>query len=86
MAPQCNIDSRGAKLRLFMGIGTLVVAAGLLAAGLLSLVDEEQQGWAIVGGLVLIALGGFAVYEGLNRWCVAKAIIAKFFKRGGETG
>lgn len=81
MAPQCNIDSRGAKLRLFMGIGTLVVAAGLLAAGFLSLVEEDQKGWAIVGGLVLLGLGALGVYEGINHWCVAKAMLAKFFGR-----
>jgi hypothetical protein len=68
MAHHCNIDGRGAKLRLLMGIGTLVVAVVLLVAGLLSLVEEELAGWATVGGFVLVGLGGLAVYEGINHW------------------
>jgi len=83
MAPQCNLNDRGAKLRLWMGIVTVVIAAVLVAAGVLSLIDSEMQAAAIWGGVVLMALGAFGIYEGLNKWCVAKAIMAKFF-RGDE--
>lgn len=62
----CNIDYRGRALRL--GLGTLLVILGVAAAA---------DGRLLSAGL-LLAGGGFSLFEGIQGWCAVKAVLPKF--------
>ena len=59
----CNIDKRG---RLFRGFGGLVA----IGIGIYLLLRTEHDFWATG----LLALGAFALFEGLKGWCALRAI------------
>ena len=67
---QCNIDKRGQFLRTSMGVVTALVGVGLLAARF-GLGVEAVPLWA---GLAALAGGGFMIFEGVNGWCVVRAM------------
>lgn len=67
---QCNIDARGKSVRLITGM--VMVALGVIAGALTGLGVVGPWGWVIVG--VLIAVGGFAVFEARAGWCVVRAM------------
>jgi hypothetical protein len=65
----CNIDARGARIRLVWGILNLIAAALAAAAAI---------GWHlwwpwIVAGLCAAA-GIFALFEARKKWCVMRAL------------
>jgi len=66
---QCNIDHRGARVRLWWGIGSLLVAVTLAVIAL-----WRQS--VIVGCIATAAAvgGGFAIFEARKRWCVLRAV------------
>lgn len=67
---QCNIDARGKAARLAGGV--ISCAAGLIAA--LLWLSGLAGGWALAVGIALLALGGFAVFEGWAGWCALRAM------------
>lgn len=67
---QCNIDRRGRVLRTTMGVVTALVGAGLLAARF-ALDVAAVPTWA---GVAALAGGAFMIFEGVNGWCVARAM------------
>jgi len=67
---QCNIDKRGQALRTTMGVITGLVGAGLLAARFAFDVAAVPT-WA---GIAALAGGAFMIFEGVNGWCVVRAM------------
>ncbi len=67
---QCNIDRRGQVLRTTMGVVTALAGAGLLAARFAFDVAAVPA-WA---GIAAIVGGGFMIFEGVNGWCVVRAM------------
>ena len=67
---QCNIDKRGRVLRTTMGVVTVLVGAGLVAAALL----DRLSPWAIYAGIAAVLGGAFMIFEGVNGWCVVRAM------------
>ena len=70
MPPTCNINSKGKALRLAMGC--IVAAVGLL----LVLVWAYPAGtrWPWIVSLIIIAFGGFQIFEGWAGWCAVRAM------------
>ncbi len=67
---QCNIDARGKRARLLVGLGFLFAAVvlGVLVA---LTVLPVWVGWIALGaGLG----GGFAVFEARHGWCAVRAM------------
>ena len=67
---QCNIDRRGQVLRTTMGVVTTLIGAGLLAARMAFDVASVPA-WA---GIAALAGGAFMIFEGVNGWCVVRAL------------
>ena len=67
---QCNIDARGKAVRLLSGV--VMVVLGVIAGALTGLAVIGGWGWAVAG--VLIAVGGFAIFEARAGWCVVRAM------------
>lgn len=67
---QCNIDQRGRTARIITGVVVDAIGAGLIAAWAL----EFLPAWALWAGLGSIAGGAFTIFEGLNGWCVVRAM------------
>jgi hypothetical protein len=67
---QCNIDKRGQFLRTSMGAVTALVGVGLLAARFTAGLETVPL-WA---GLAAVAGGAFMIFEGVNGWCVVRAM------------
>ncbi len=68
MGLTCNIDRTGRKIRL---IGGLVG----MAAGVTWIITGWPGGTiAWIGGVLLIALGAFGVFEGTIGWCAVRAM------------
>ncbi|MFM7107971.1 MAG: YgaP-like transmembrane domain [Planctomycetaceae bacterium] len=67
---QCNIDKRGRALRTTMGAVTSLVGVGLLAARYVFDIGDVPQ-WA---GIAALAGGAFMIFEGVNGWCVVRAM------------
>jgi UPF0716 family protein affecting phage T7 exclusion len=68
---QCNIDRRGQRTRLVLGLVLLLAAVGLALTWLLGF----ASGWWVT--VVLVALfgsGGFAIFEARKRWCALRAM------------
>lgn len=77
MALKCNIDSRGAMLRLVGGIvSVLLGVAALIAVFAADAFAEHREAMVIFGGL-LIGFGAFGIFEGVNKWCAFKALLAR---------
>jgi hypothetical protein len=68
---QCNIDRRGRLLRTSMGIVTGLAGAALLGAWACGLLPQP---WAIWAGIAAILGGGFMIFEGVNGWCIVRAM------------
>jgi hypothetical protein len=67
---QCNIDKRGQMLRTTMGAITALIGAGLLAARFAFDVAAVPT-WA---GIAALVGGAFMMFEGVNGWCVVRAM------------
>ena len=67
---QCNIDRRGRTLRTTMGIVTDLVGTGLVAAAVLGALPA----WALYAGIAALVGGAFMIFEGVNGWCVVRAL------------
>jgi len=67
---QCNIDKRGQTLRTTMGVVTALAGAGLIGARFGAGLDAVPL-WA---GLAALAGGAFMIFEGVNGWCVVRAM------------
>ncbi len=67
---QCNIDRRGQALRTTMGSVTTFVGIALLAARFAFGVASVPA-WA---GIAALAGGAFMIFEGVNGWCVVRAM------------
>lgn len=67
---QCNIDQRGCTARIITGIIVDAIGAGLIAAWALGFLPA----WALWAGLGSIAGGAFTIFEGLNGWCIVRAM------------
>ena len=67
---QCNIDKRGRILRTTMGIVTDAVGTGLVAAAIFGWLPS----WALYAGIAAMLGGAFMIFEGVNGWCVVRAM------------
>ena len=67
---QCNIDKRGRVLRTTLGIATAAVGAVLLAGHFLG----RLPGWSLPAGIAATLGGAFMIFEGVNGWCVVRAM------------
>ena len=67
---QCNIDRRGRALRTTMGIVTDAVGTGLVAAAIFGWLPS----WALYAGIAAMLGGAFLIFEGVNGWCVVRAM------------
>jgi len=67
---QCNIDRRGRTLRITLGIVTDLVGTGLVAASVLGALPA----WALYAGIAAVVGGAFMIFEGVNGWCVVRAM------------
>lgn len=74
MAMQCNIDRRGKKLRLLMGIFNLLLAVLCLAMHWLS--PWPSIGW-IISSILLCLCGLFTIFEAYMNWCALRAMNIK---------
>jgi len=68
---QCNIDAKGKALRLTSGIIVSMAGVVLLALAMLGVATGN---WAWITGILLIAFGGFQVFEGSAGWCIVRAM------------
>ena len=66
----CNLDSKGKALRLISGI--IVCIIGFAVAWGWAAGSADWRRWLIA--LVVIALGGFQIFEGWAWWCVVRAM------------
>jgi hypothetical protein len=69
MAPTCNIDEKGAKVRQVWGVMCLMVAVLL---GLMAFWSGTWWLWIVVGAAFLAGI--FALYEAKKKWCVVRAM------------
>jgi len=65
----CNIDQRGRRARLVMGILTDTIGTAILVAGIVL-----RQTPLIVLGVIGMAAGGFMIFESMAGWCVVRAL------------
>ena len=65
----CNIDQRGRRARLLMGVLTDTTGTALLVAGIVL-----GQRPLIVGGIVCMVAGAFMIFEGIAGWCAVRAM------------
>ena len=68
---QCNIDAKGKALRLISGL--IVSLAGVVLLVLVWLGVTEAN-WPWITGALLVAFGGFQVFEGWAGWCIVRAM------------
>ena len=68
---QCNIDRRGRTLRTTMGIVTDLIGTGLVIAWALGALPDA---WALWAGIAAMLGGAFMIFEGVNGWCVVRAL------------
>jgi len=69
---QCNINRRGAQVRLVWGIVNLAAGAALAVVALWTAVTWL---WLLAGACA--ALGALAVFEARKKWCVLRAMGVK---------
>lgn len=67
---QCNIDQSGRMLRTTLGIVVAVVGVLLLAGNRLGWLPS----WSFTTGIAAVLGGGFMIFEGVNGWCVVRAM------------
>jgi uncharacterized membrane protein YecN with MAPEG domain len=68
---QCNIDARGRLARLISGIVVSIIAMIVLA--LAAMGTLAAWWWWLVGAL-LLASGGFQIFEARSGWCIMRAM------------
>jgi hypothetical protein len=68
---QCNIDRRGRLLRTGMGVATDLAGTGLVLGWLLGWLPDA---WALWTGVAAMLGGAFMIFEGVNGWCVVRAM------------
>lgn len=71
LAKQCNINTKGKAIRLFIGF-ILILLAGIV--GVLLALGSAHGLWLWVIALGLLAMGTFALYEGWSGWCAMRAM------------
>ena len=69
-AMQCNIDSRGKRVRLINGIVTVVIGLVLMFAWAIG--SAGWLPWAIT--IATLASGAFMIFEARAGWCVVRAM------------
>ena len=69
-AMQCNIDSRGKRVRLINGIVTVVIGLVLMFAWAIG-----SAGWVPwVTTIAVFASGAFMIFEARAGWCAVRAM------------
>ena len=68
---QCNIDSRGKVARLITGCITLIIGIAVMVAVATALISGW---WTWLLGIMLLAFGGFQIFEAWAGWCVVRAM------------
>lgn len=68
---QCNIDRRGRVLRTSMGVVTDLVGTGLVLAWASGALPDA---WVLWTGVAAMLGGAFMIFEGVNGWCVVRAM------------
>jgi hypothetical protein len=67
----CNIDSRGRRLRAVTGMFSLAVGLVLVMAGIV----WPELAWKFVGiGIFAILCGAFQIFESRKGWCALRAM------------
>lgn len=70
MTLQCNIDARGKRMRLVMGL--ILILAAIAIAGLWAIPAGSLGGWIVAAALLLS--GAFCLYEARHSWCALRAM------------
>jgi hypothetical protein len=70
MPPTCNIDSRGKRARLILGL--LQLTAAIAIAALRAYPKNSKPAWTLVS--VLLATGLFTIFESRAGWCALRAL------------
>jgi hypothetical protein len=70
MALQCNIDAKGKAIRL--GYGIVLAIAGLVLILVWAMPRGGWFEWTV--SLLLLAGGGFAIFEARAGWCIVRAM------------
>lgn len=68
---QCNIDRRGSSIRIAIAVVHLV-AASILGVLMLLAILTSPWWWAALA--ILLAVGAFTLFEGVNGWCAVRAM------------
>ena len=68
---QCNIDARGKRVRLLIGLASLAAAAVVAALILLNVIPG---GWMWTAVVCAAGCGAFGVFEARNGWCAMRAM------------
>ncbi len=66
----CNIDARGKRVRLVIGMVSFAFGCVLLLAW--ALPTASATAWAVSGAA--IAAGAFAIFEARKGWCALRAL------------
>lgn len=69
----CNIDARGKVVRLVYG--AMMIVGGLVTIVLWAWGSSSWIPWTV--SAVLLALGGFGLFEARAGWCVVRALGVK---------
>ena len=67
---QCNIDQSVRLLRTTLGIVTAGAGVLLLVAHRLGWLPS----WSLAAGIAALLGGAFMIFEGVNGWCVVRAM------------
>jgi len=70
LSMQCNIDKRGRLVRLWIGIFSILCGIGLIAATVIA----AWATWFYLLAALMIAAGGFALFEASKKWCAVRAM------------
>ena len=70
MPLQCNIDARGKRIRLIMGVVEVLLSIALLFAW--ALPSGSGLAWGLT--VALFVFGAFAIFEARAGWCVIRAM------------
>jgi hypothetical protein len=66
----CNIDSRGKRLRLIMGL--VFLFDGLILLFLWGMRTGSQIGW--ITSIAMVVGGAFMIFEARKGWCALRAM------------
>lgn len=68
---RCNIDGHGRSVRLAAGLAALAAGFILIIYARRGIFDDA---WAWPIGILLVIVGGFAMFEGYVGWCALRAM------------